>query len=77
MTYAVTCAALPVLRRRADVPKALFHLPGGTMIAIASLVLAAWLLMNSTRYEAIASTIAAAVGFVIFLVYRVYRRGAS
>jgi len=77
VTYAVTCAALPVLRRRADVPKALFHLPGGTMIAIASLVLAAWLLMNSTRYEAIASTIAAAVGFVIFLVYRVYRRGAS
>jgi len=77
VTYAVTCAALPVLRRRADVPKALFHLPGGTMIAIASLVLATWLLMNSTRYEAIASTIAAAVGFAIFLVYRFVRSGAK
>lgn len=70
VTYAVTCAALPVLRRRPNVPKALFRLPGGTIIAIASLVLAAWLLMNSTRYEAIASAIAAAVGFAIYLAYR-------
>jgi APA family basic amino acid/polyamine antiporter len=76
VTYAVTCAALPVLRRRADVPKALFHLPGGTIIAIASLVLAAWLLINSTRYEAIASVIAAAVGFGIYIAYRIVRYNA-
>jgi APA family basic amino acid/polyamine antiporter len=73
VTYAVTCAALPVLRKRRDVPKALFRLPGGTIIAVASLVLAAWLLMNSTLYEAIAATIAAAVGFAIFLGYRLLR----
>src|SRR5437588_1325968 len=29
VTYAVTCAALPVLRKRKDAPKALFRLPGG------------------------------------------------
>src|SRR5437870_10951923 len=63
VTYAATCAALPVLRRRKDAPKALFRLPGGQIIAVASLVLAAWLLMNSTLYEAVAATIAAAVGF--------------
>jgi APA family basic amino acid/polyamine antiporter len=70
VTYAITCAALPVLRKRSDVPKALFRLPGGPIIAVASLVLAAWLLMNSTLYEAIAATMAATVGFAIFLVYR-------
>src|SRR5438445_7036356 len=60
VTYAVTCAALPVLRRRADAPKAAFRLPGGSIIAVLSLVLAVWLLMNSTLYEAVAATIAAA-----------------
>src|SRR5437667_4378635 len=33
VTYAVTCAALPVLRKRGDAPKALFRLPGGPIIA--------------------------------------------
>ena len=65
VAYAVTCAALPVLRRRGDVPAAQFRLPGGSIIAIAALILAAWLLLNSTLYEAIATTIAAAVGFGI------------
>ncbi|HSQ23233.1 MAG TPA: hypothetical protein VLN44_02430, partial [Pyrinomonadaceae bacterium] len=70
VTYAATCVALPVLRRRAGAPKALFRLPGGTIIAGLSLLLAAWLLMNSTLNEAIAATIAAAVGFAIYLAYR-------
>jgi APA family basic amino acid/polyamine antiporter len=73
VTYAVTCAALPVLRRRSGVPPALFRLRGGTVIAIAALILAAWLLTNSTRTEAIQATIAAAVGLLIYLVYRVVR----
>jgi len=84
VTYAVSCAALPVLRRREKVPRALFRLPGGTIIAVASLVLAAWLLMNNVladlrtdkawwAFEAIQATFAAAVGFVIFLGYRLLR----
>jgi amino acid transporter len=77
VTYAVTCAALPVLRRKSSAPRALFRLPGGSIIAIAALILSAWLLLNSTRYEAIVSIIAAAVGFAIFLVYRLYRGRAS
>src|SRR5437667_2111268 len=55
VTYAVTCAALPVLRRCPGVPKASFRLPGGPIIAIAALVLSAWLLLNSTLYEAMRS----------------------
>lgn len=70
VTYAVTCAALPVLRKKSSAPRALFRLPGGSIIAIAALILSAWLLLNSTRYEAIVSIIAAAVGFGIFLLYR-------
>jgi amino acid transporter len=73
VAYAVTCAALPVLRKRDDVPPAHFKLRGGVVIAIAALVLAAWLLMNSTLYEAIVATIAAAVGFAIYLGYRFLR----
>ncbi len=77
VAYAVTCAALPVLRRKADAPAAHFRLRGGTVIAIAALILAGWLLANSTLYEAVATTIAAAVGFVIYLGYRSYRAAVS
>jgi amino acid transporter len=74
VTYAVTCAALPMLRRKRDAPAAFFRLRGGTFIAVAALILSAWLLLNSTRNEAIATTLAAIVGFLIFLAYRLFRR---
>jgi amino acid transporter len=74
VTYAVTCLALPVFRRRTDVPAAAFRLPGGTLISIISLALAVWLLSNSTGAEARAASIAAAVGLVIYFVYRFVRR---
>jgi amino acid transporter len=77
VAYAVTCAALPVLRRKSDAPRAHFKLHGGPVIAVAALILAVWLLLNSTLYEAIVAAIAAAVGFAIFLVYRLYRTAAS
>jgi basic amino acid/polyamine antiporter, APA family len=70
VTYAVTCAALPVLRARADAPKAMFRVRGGTIIAVAALGLAIWLLANSTLKEAITAVIAAAAGIVIYLTYR-------
>ena len=70
VTYAATCAALPVLRRRAGVSPAAFHLPGGSIIAIAALILSAWLLANSTLKEAIQASGAAALGLLIFFAYR-------
>ena len=57
VTYGVTCAALPVLRRRSGVSPAMFRVRGGSAIAVAALVLAVWLLAHSTRTEAIQATI--------------------
>jgi amino acid transporter len=77
VTYAVTCAALPVLRRRKGVPAPMFKVRGGPVIAVAALMLAAWLLANSTLREAVTATIAGAVGMVIYLSYRLYRGRTS
>jgi amino acid transporter len=77
VTYAVTCAALPVLRRKREVPPARFRLPGGPVIAVAALLLSAWLLLNSTAREAVQSLVAAGIGLLIYLSYRTYRAFAS
>src|SRR5260370_32398336 len=73
VTYAVTCAALPVLRRRTDVPVPAFKVRGGPIIAVAALILAVWLLANSTLKEAVTAVIAAAVGMAIYSAYRIVR----
>jgi len=77
VTYAVTCAALPVLRRRSGVAVAMFKVRGGSIIAAAALVLAIWLLANSTLKEALQAGIAALVGLLIYSGYKVYRVGSS
>lgn len=73
VTYGATCLSLPVFRRRKKAPPAAFKLHGGTLIAVMSLILAAWLL-TSARKEALAATIAAAVGLLIYFAYRLYSR---
>ena len=77
VTYAATCAALPVLRRKTGSPSAMFKVRGGVIIAIAALLLAVWLLANSTRKEAIQAGIAALVGLLIYAIYQIYRARSS
>jgi basic amino acid/polyamine antiporter, APA family len=77
VTYGATCIALPVFRRRKDTPAPAFRLPGGTIIALLSLVLIVWLLAHSTRAEAVASALAAGVGLMIYLAYWIYSRSRS
>jgi amino acid transporter len=83
VTYAVTCAALPVLRLRKKVAAPVFKVRGGQIIAVAALILAAWLLVNNTfrtdngLKEAYQAAIAALVGLLIYVVYRIYRARAS
>jgi amino acid transporter len=74
-TYAATCLALPIFRARREGPEAAFQLPGGTIIAILSLLLIVWLLLNSTLQEAKAAALAAAVGLAIYLGYWLYSKG--
>ena len=74
VTYAATCIALPVFRARPEVPAPAFRLPGGTVIAILSLLLIIWLLMNSTLAEAKVSAYAAGVGLLIYFGYKASHR---
>ena len=77
ITYAATCLALPVFRRRRDSPPALFHLWGGTIIAILALVLIVWLLLNVTLSEGRNAALAAAAGLVIYFAYWLYSRSRA
>jgi len=76
LSYSVTCAALIALRRRSAAPPALFTAPAGVAVALASLVLAAWLLSNSTWEDARDTAIAAALGLAIFFASRATKPAA-
>ncbi len=67
IVYATTCAALPVLRRRQDTPKAEFIAPLGIVASILSLILIVWLLANvDFRKEGLAILVVALVGLVLY-----------
>lgn len=74
VTYAATCISLPVFRRRKNAPPAAFRVQFGTVIAILALLLSAWLLANSTWKEARAAALTAAVGLLIYFLFRLYSR---
>lgn len=74
VTYGATCLALPVFRYRKETPAAAFRLPGGTIIAILSLLLIVWLLLNATLSEVRATAYAAGAGLLIYLAYALYKR---
>jgi amino acid transporter len=73
LTYAATCIALPVLRRKGETAP-LFRLRGGLIISAAALLLAVWLLAHSTPREAVTTAIVAAIGLLIYFGYRVFRK---
>jgi amino acid transporter len=77
LSYSVTCAALPVLRRKRGAPPAAFRAPAGVAAAVASLLLAAWLLSNSTPAQARDSAIAAGIGLAIYLASTVGWRASA
>jgi amino acid transporter len=70
LAYSATCAALPALRAKKDAPEAMFKAPAGVAASVLSLVLAIWLLSNTSWQEARDSAIAAAAGLAIYLAYR-------
>ncbi|MFL6276377.1 MAG: APC family permease, partial [Blastocatellia bacterium] len=76
LSYSVTCAALIALRRRSDAPPALFKAPAGVAVALASLLLAIWLLSNSNWPDARDTAIATALGLAIFFASRAMKLAA-
>ena len=74
VTYAATCIALPVFRAKPEMAAPAFRLPGGTIVAILSLLLIVWLLMNSTLAERIVSAYAAGAGLLIYFGYKSIHR---
>jgi amino acid transporter len=76
LSYAATCAALPVLRRREDAPAAMFRAPAGVAVSVVALVLVGWLLSHSTLRQARDAGIAAVAGLLLYLVPLVMRRRA-
>lgn len=70
--YVAVCAALPALRRRADVPPAVYRAPFGSAAAVVSLGLIAWLLAHTTVEQALGAGAAVAAGFGL---YGLSRRG--
>jgi len=73
VTYLATCGALPLFRLRRASPPAAFRMPGGVMVAVAAMLLAVWLLSNSTVREARDTGIATAVGLGILWLNRTLR----
>jgi amino acid transporter len=73
MTYALTCAALPVLRAQNGEAPAPFTLPAGGAISAAALVLVAWLFSSSSWNEVRIAGIAALVGLPFYLIRAIQR----
>ena len=83
IVYASTCAALPVLRRRARMAGPVrtegrasgsFEVPGGMLISTVCVVLCLWLLANSGWREARDVAIAVAIGLAIYAATRAGQR---
>ena len=72
--YAATCAALLVFRHRGGARPAAFRVTGGPVVAVVTFLLVVWLIGNSTRREARDTLIAGALGLLIYVAYRVWRR---
>lgn len=79
--FALTCAALPVLRRRDEsaraVSPALFRVPGGWMVSGLAVLLCGWLLSNSSWRETRDVMLAGTMGLLIFGLMRLANRANS
>ena len=72
LAYVATCLALPVLRRQLG--PAPFRAPAGVVVAGAATVLSVWLLSNSSWKDARAVGLSAALGLLIYFVYRIMNK---
>ena len=78
IVYAVTCASLPVFRRRENVPEAKFIAPFGVFAALLSLILIIWLLTNvDFQKEGLSVFIIALVGLIIYFILKPFSKNTE
>jgi len=68
VAYMVTCAALPVMRRRTELPRPSFYAPAGPLVSAGAVALALWLISNSPWAEVRVAVIFAIVGGALYSV---------
>lgn len=75
LVYALTFAALPVFRRRADLTDSKgFRIPGGTALAVLSIGLILWLFYFVRISDFVQVALAAIGGAAVYFIYRAWRR---
>jgi basic amino acid/polyamine antiporter, APA family len=72
--YAITCATLPIFRRRTDLAAAAFKVPAGPVVAYGCAVLCVLCLANSSMRELLDVALAVLIGLMIFGLTRFARR---
>jgi amino acid transporter len=75
--YAVTCAVLPVFRRKGNAPEASFKLPAGEAVAYASAILCVLSLAGSSMRGLLDVALAVVAGLAVFGVTRFTRRALA
>jgi amino acid transporter len=72
--FAITCATLPIMRRRPNLPEAAFKLPAGSLFGYGAAILCVLFLAASSMRELLDVAIAVMAGLAIFGVSRFVRR---
>jgi len=67
IVYISTCAALPVLRFRKDIPAPAYRLRFGALVSTSAIALCIWMLTNTNAQEIALVSLAASVGLVLYL----------
>jgi amino acid transporter len=75
--YVATCATLPLLRRRKDVPRAAFVLRGGSVLACVAIACCLLFLAKSSMRELLDVAVAVVVGLILMAASRISRRPPS
>jgi amino acid transporter len=68
VAYMATCAALPVMRGRTELPRPSFSAPAGLLIPAGAIALGLWLISNSPWAEVRVAAVFAIVGIVLYFV---------
>jgi amino acid transporter len=68
VAYMATCAALPVMRGRTELPRPSFSAPAGLLIPAGAIALGVWLISNSPWAEVRVAVIFAIVGILLYFV---------